>query len=342
MAESSGESGACDIMTSKIYEYKDENDWYIGEWIPKYRSGYEFFEVPSKQVELIQRELQSLLEEGSYFSVVTVKYRSPMRFVQFILQMINENQGRNLKAISHKGSILVVKNEQIKKIFLPNSEAVSLTDFFGQTVEEPQTIGDTILIATRNQGKTAEFRTIFEQMGYKVENLTDYPELPEVEETGTTFEENARLKAETISKITGKMVLADDSGLQVDVLGGLPGVWSARFAGSEATDSENNAKLLHELAMVFDMKDRKAHFHTTLVVARPDQESLVVEADWFGYIAYEPKGENGFGYDPLFLVGETGKTSAELTMEEKNMQSHRAQAVKKLVEVFPTWQSKQL
>ena len=153
-------------------------------------------------------------------------------------------------------------------------------------------------------------------------------------------EENARLKAETISKLTGKMVLADDSGLKVDALGGLPGVWSARFAGNDATDLENNAKLLHELAMVFDLKDRSAQFHTTLVVASPDKESLVVEADWPGYINFEPKGENGFGYDPLFLVGETGKTSAELTMEEKNAQSHRAQAVQKLVEVFPTWQNK--
>ena len=155
-----------------------------------------------------------------------------------------------------------------------------------------------------------------------------------------TFEENARLKAETISQLTGKMVLADDSGLMVDILGGLPGVWSARFAGVGATDLENNAKLLHELAMVFELKDRSAKFHTTLVVASPGKESLVVEADWPGYINFEPKGENGFGYDPLFLVGETGKTSAQLTLEEKNQQSHRALAVKKLVEVFPAWQNK--
>ena len=148
-----------------------------------------------------------------------------------------------------------------------------MTDFFGQGQETEMAVGDTILIATRNEGKTAEFRKLFEKLGYKVENLNDYPDLPEVEETGTTFEENARLKAETISKLTGKMVLADDSGLQVDVLGGLPGVWSARFAGVGATDDENNIKLLHELAMVFDVKDRSAHFHTTLVVASPDRES---------------------------------------------------------------------
>ena len=182
---------------------------------------------------------------------------------------------------------------------------------------------------------------MFEKLGFEVENLNQYPELPEVEETGMTFEENARLKAETIAELTGKTVLADDSGLKVDILGGLPGVWSARFAGVGATDAENNAKLLHELAMVFDLKDRSAQFHTTLVVARPGKESLVVEADWPGYINFEPKGEHGFGYDPLFLVGETGRAAAELTLEEKNTQSHRALAVKKLLEVFPSWQSKQ-
>ena len=186
-----------------------------------------------------------------------------------------------------------------------------------------------------------QFRNMFEKLGFEVENLNQYPELPEVEETGLTFEENARLKAETIAELTGKTVLADDSGLKVDILGGLPGVWSARFAGVGATDAENNAKLLHELAMVFDLKDRSAQFHTTLVVARPGKESLVVEADWPGYINFEPKGEHGFGYDPLFLVGETGRSAAELTLEEKNTQSHRALAVKKLLEVFPSWQSKQ-
>ncbi len=182
---------------------------------------------------------------------------------------------------------------------------------------ETSKVRETLLIATRNEGKTKEFRAIFDKLGYDVENLNDYPDLPEVAETGMTFEENARLKAETISQLTGKMVLADDSGLKVDVLGGLPGVWSARFAGVGASDQENNAKLLHELAMVFELKDRSAQFHTTLVVASPGKESLVVEADWPGYINFEPKGENGFGYDPLFLVGETGKSSAELTLEEK-------------------------
>ena len=197
-----------------------------------------------------------------------------------------------------------------------------------------------VLIGPSGTGKSTVADKLTELYGLTLmQSYTTRPKRFE-NETGHTFEENARLKAETISKLTGKMVLADDSGLKVDALGGLPGVWSARFAGNDATDLENNAKLLHELVMVFELKDRSAQFHTTLVVASPTKESLVVEADWAGYINFEPKGENGFGYDPLFLVGETGKTSAELTMEEKNAQSHRAQAVQKLVEVFPTWQNK--
>ena len=236
--------------------------------------------------------------------------------------------------MQRQGALLIVEGEQLLSVYLPKN-GLPLADFLGQ-----EGLKDRLLIATRNEGKTKEFRQIFEQMGFEVENLNDYPDFPEVTETGMTFEENARLKAETISQLTGKMVLADDSGLMVDILGGLPGVWSARFAGVGATDLENNAKLLHELAMVFELKDRSAKFHTTLVVASPGKESLVVEADWPGYINFEPKGENGFGYDPLFLVGETGKTSAQLTLEEKNQQSHRALAVKKLVEVFPAWQNK--
>lgn len=195
-----------------------------------------------------------------------------------------------------------------------------------------------ILIATHNEGKTKEFRQMFAELGYTVKNLNDFPDLPEVAETGSSFEENARLKAETISELTGKMVLADDSGLMVDILGGLPGIWSARFAGDNATDAANNAKLLHELASTAVTPERrKANFHTALVVAAPDKESLVVEADWDGYIATIPKGDNGFGYDPLFEVGETGKTAAQLPMEEKNKISHRARALAKLLDEWEEW-----
>ncbi|WP_271327947.1 glutamate racemase [Lactococcus muris] len=195
-----------------------------------------------------------------------------------------------------------------------------------------------LLIATRNDGKTREFKRLFEEFGYKIKNLKDYPELPDIKETGMTFEENARLKAEQIAAITGQVVIGDDSGLCVDVLGGLPGVWSHRFAGPNPTDEENIAKLLHELASTAITPERRtAHFHTTLVAAYPGQESLVVEADWQGRIGLTPQGENGFGYDPIFLVGTSDKTAAQLTAEEKNTASHRGQALQKLMAELPEW-----
>ncbi|MDR0299250.1 MAG: nucleoside-triphosphate diphosphatase [Streptococcaceae bacterium] len=195
-----------------------------------------------------------------------------------------------------------------------------------------------ILIATRNSGKVREFQEIFSQLGYDVESLLDYPDLPEIEETGLTFEENARLKAETIAKLTQQIVLADDSGLCVDLLGGLPGIWSHRFSGPNATDLENNVKLLHELASTEVTPERRtAHFHCCLVVAQPDQESLVVEADWQGRIALYPQGENGFAYDPIFLVGKSNQSAAELSADEKNKISHRGQALAKLMQAFPDW-----
>ena len=196
----------------------------------------------------------------------------------------------------------------------------------------------TILIATRNEGKTKEFKKLFSDYGFAIKNLNDFPALPEIEETGITFEENARLKAEQISEITGEIVIGDDSGLCVDLLGGLPGVWSHRFAGPNPTDQENMAKLLHELASTEVTPERRtAHFHTTLVAARPNHESLVVEANWSGSIAIRAKGTNGFGYDPIFLVSGTDKTAAELTDEEKNKFSHRGQAMQKMMVELPEW-----
>ncbi|WP_251867805.1 ribonuclease PH [Enterococcus malodoratus] len=194
----------------------------------------------------------------------------------------------------------------------------------------------TIVIATRNPGKAKEFAALFAKEGYQTKTLLDYPNLPDVEETGTTFEENARLKAETIAQILQQPVLADDSGLVVDALNGMPGIFSARFAGERKSDAANNAKLLHELTDVPDEK-RTAHFHCTLVFAAPQKESLVVEVDWDGRIGRIPQGDNGFGYDPLFIVPEYRKTSAELTSEEKNQISHRGMAVKKLEKVWKSW-----
>ncbi|HEL0121009.1 TPA: nucleoside-triphosphate diphosphatase [Streptococcus equi subsp. zooepidemicus] len=327
-------------MSDNIYEYKDKDNWFIGKM-----TGHNLMAGWGVNHELIAR-IDDMLgaiagdvdwESPVGYDVTVIRYTSPFALISFVVGMINQKANRALKVVRHSGAILVTENERLLAVHMPD-DGVPVADFFGQQADG---FGDTILIATRNEGKTKEFRRLFGDMGYRVENLNDYPELPDVAETGVTFEENARLKAETISRLTGKMVLADDSGLKVDILGGLPGVWSARFSGPDATDETNNDKLLHELAMVFEQKDRSAQFHTTLVVAAPDKDSLVVEADWHGYIATKPKGEHGFGYDPLFIVGETGRHAAELAADEKNKLSHRGQAVKRLMEVFPAWQAKQ-
>lgn len=323
-------------MTEKIYEYRDEKNWFIGTW-----AGFNYFTCfgDDQVFEAIQKDFHHLLDQlqESGLQIHVVSYQSRFRLLSFLIQMIKDKTHRPLELRQQAGAILVTEGDRLVALYLPE-KGLPLTDFFGQTIETATDLGDSILIATKNEGKTKEFRQFFAQLGYKVENLNAYPDLPDVAETGLTFEENARLKAETIAELTGKMVLADDSGLKVDVLGGMPGVWSARFSGPDATDASNNAKLLHELAMVFEQKDRSAQFHCTLVMAAPGAQSLVVEADWEGYIATAPQGENGFGYDPLFLVGESGKTSAELSLDEKNKISHRAKALEKLMEAFPSWQ----
>ena len=323
-------------MIEKIYEYRDEKNWFIGTW-----AGFNYFTCfgDDQVFEAVQKDFHHLLDQlqESGLQIHVVSYQSRFRLLSFLIRMIKDKTQRPLELRQQAGATLVVEGDKLVAVYLPE-KGLPLTDFFGQTVETASDLGDSILIATKNEGKTKEFRQFFAQLGYKVENLNAYPDLPDVAETGLTFEENARLKAETIAELTGKMVLADDSGLKVDVLGGMPGVWSARFSGPDATDASNNAKLLHELAMVFEQKDRSAQFHCTLVMAAPGAQSLVVEADWEGYIATAPQGENGFGYDPLFLVGESGKTSAELSLEEKNKISHRAKALEKLVEAFPSWQ----
>lgn len=195
---------------------------------------------------------------------------------------------------------------------------------------------DEILIATNNAGKAKEFEALFAKKGFKVKTLRDYPEIPEVEETGVTFEENARLKAETIARRLNMLVLADDSGLKVDALDGAPGVFSARYAGEFKSDAANNAKLMHELTGV-SKEERTAQFHCTLALALPGKDSLVVEGEVEGIILTIPKGDNGFGYDPLFFVESKGKTMAELTQEDKNTLSHRAVALEKLDKVWDKW-----
>ncbi len=187
-----------------------------------------------------------------------------------------------------------------------------------------------IVIASRNRGKIAEIIRIFHDLPFRFTTVGDYPEVPEIEETGSTFAENARLKAVEVARRTGQWALSDDSGLEVDALGGRPGIHSARYAGPKASDEENNAKLAAELDPVPDGK-RAARYRAVLVLASPDGR-IVAEADGAceGHIGRVPKGTAGFGYDPLFVLPDLGQTFAELGLEIKNRISHRAQALERL------------
>jgi XTP/dITP diphosphohydrolase len=186
-----------------------------------------------------------------------------------------------------------------------------------------------VIIATKNPGKAKEFEHIFSARGIVVRTLLDYPEIPEVEETGVTFEENAILKAEAVSQALGKMVIGDDSGLMVDALEGRPGIYSARYAGEPKNDQNNTDKVLSELKGLPEEK-RSARFYCALAVAVPSQEPMTVSGTCEGRILEERRGTNGFGYDPVFYVPEKGVAMAELSSDEKNKISHRANALKKL------------
>ena len=185
------------------------------------------------------------------------------------------------------------------------------------------------IIATHNPGKVKEFKEILEPRGYDVKSLAEIGFTEEIEETGHTFEENAIMKAEAVAKAVNKMVIADDSGLSIDNLGGRPGVYSARYAGEQKDDQANIEKVLSELKGI-EKEQRTARFRCVLAVSIPGEETKTVEGHVEGYIAEEPRGEYGFGYDPIFIVKDKDKTMAELTSDEKNKISHRADALKKL------------
>lgn len=193
-----------------------------------------------------------------------------------------------------------------------------------------------IVIATHNLGKAQEFKALFEEFGVSVMTLHDYPEIPAVEETGTTFQVNALQKAQAISDVLDQVVLADDSGLLVDALDGAPGVYSARYAGEPTNDQSNNQKLLKELEDVPESK-RTAHFHCSLVMVGPNRKPLHVAGEVTGTILQAPRGTNGFGYDPLFYLAEYEQTMAELPQEEKNKISHRAEAIRLLKGHLHDW-----
>lgn len=189
------------------------------------------------------------------------------------------------------------------------------------------------IIATHNLGKVKEFKEILEPKGYDVKSLAEIGFTEEIEETGHTFEENAILKAEAVAKAVNKMVIADDSGLSIDNLGGRPGVYSARYAGEQKDDQANIDKVLSELKGI-EKEQRTARFRCALAVSIPGEETKTVEGHVEGYIADEPRGEYGFGYDPIFIVKDKDKTMAELTSDEKNKISHRADALKKLAKLL--------
>lgn len=191
----------------------------------------------------------------------------------------------------------------------------------------------TVIIATKNRGKAKEFERMFLPLGYEVKTLLDFDDIEDIEETGKTFEENALLKAEAVCKITGQVVISDDSGLIVDALDGAPGIYSARYAGLEKSDQANMDKVLKELEEVPN-EERTARFYCALAVAFPDGESLTVHGTCEGTILRERRGSHGFGYDPIFFVKELGKAMAELEPEVKSQISHRAKALKNLESIL--------
>lgn len=200
----------------------------------------------------------------------------------------------------------------------------------------------TVVLATRNQGKVREMAEPLRAFGLRVVGLDAFPDLPEVEESGTSFEENALLKARDVARRTGLVAIADDSGLEVDALGGAPGVRSARYSDDmpdlpgETKDERNVMKLLAALSSV-RLWERSARFRTVIAVCTPDGETLVAPGAWEGSVACSPRGKNGFGYDPVFLDPELGRTAAELTPEEKMARSHRGKALRELLRLWPAF-----
>ncbi len=193
-----------------------------------------------------------------------------------------------------------------------------------------------LLLATNNLGKAAEFRQLLEGCGWEIVTPAEIGLNVQAEETGQTYQENARMKAAQYAQASGLVALADDSGLEVDFLGGRPGLLSARYAGPDRTDGERVQALLEELAGVPD-EQRTARFRCVVAIADPAGRAEVVEGTVEGRIAHEPRGDNGFGYDPVFLLHDRGVTTAELPPGEKNEVSHRGAAVRKARAVLETW-----
>ncbi|WP_296061312.1 RdgB/HAM1 family non-canonical purine NTP pyrophosphatase [uncultured Amphritea sp.] len=194
-----------------------------------------------------------------------------------------------------------------------------------------------IVLASGNKGKLKEFNQVLGDLGVEVVPQSQF-NVPDADETGLSFVENAILKARHACQLTGLPALADDSGLEVDALNGAPGIYSARFAGPNATDADNNRKLL-QLLEGTSPEHRSARFRCVLVFMRhaEDPTPLICQGSWEGQILPLPQGENGFGYDPLFLVPGLDIASAQLPPEQKNKISHRGQAVQQLIRMIPAY-----
>jgi XTP/dITP diphosphohydrolase len=192
-----------------------------------------------------------------------------------------------------------------------------------------------LVIASANASKLRELSQLFAGLDYQLYPQTDF-DVPEIAETGTTFVENAIIKARHAALHTGLAALADDSGIEVDALNGAPGVYSARFSGCNATDEANNALLVEKLRPVPEQQ-RSARYRAVIVYMRntADPSPVICEGSWEGFILLEPRGTGGFGYDPYFYLPEQGCTSAELSAKLKNKLSHRGQALRQLLDKLP-------
>ena len=186
-----------------------------------------------------------------------------------------------------------------------------------------------VVIATHNRDKMKEIQGAISELGWEVLSLYDFPEIGEIEENGKTLEENALIKAREVFKETGLPTISDDTGLEVDALDGAPGVYTARYAGEDCSYSDNVNKMLKEMSKV-PMPNRGAFFKTVMVF-KDENKELIVDGVVKGKISRESKGEDGFGYDPIFYVTEYDKTFAEMTMSEKNKISHRGNAINNLI-----------
>jgi XTP/dITP diphosphohydrolase len=190
-----------------------------------------------------------------------------------------------------------------------------------------------LVLATRNRNKVIELVALLGDLGIKIRTLDEFPDAPEVVEDGDSCEANAVKKARAIAEYTGLPAVADDTGLEVDALGGRPGVYAARYAGEDATYEDNCRKLLRELTGV-PREQRTARFLTVAVIALPSNGIRVAQGTLEGVISEEASGTLGFGYDPVFLIPELGKTLAQLSVEQKNTISHRAKAFAKVREML--------